>query len=105
MRGNLTVTVRSITTTRDKHGGITTSATERDVSGCLFAPATSLESPGVDTPAVRTPATLYMPEGSTLDSDDRVVVRGDTYAVKGDPQEWGMGVAVELTRWKQPAVT
>jgi hypothetical protein len=51
--------------------------------------------------------TLYLPAGTAIDASSRVVVRGNTYSVLGEPAEWrspladwqpGLVVQVERSR-------
>ncbi len=68
---------------------------ETELAGCLFDPGTSGE-PVTDWRSGRSESpTLYAPAGTDPDvvtAGDRVVVRGDSYAVEGRPQDWRMGV-------------
>jgi hypothetical protein len=43
--------------------------------------------------------TLYLPEGSDVTPADRMVVRGDTHFVIGEPSSWlGAGLVVQTSR-------
>lgn len=62
-------------------------ATETDVPGCLFAPQSTSEDNDGRT-AVLVGARLYLPAGTILGSTDRVVIRGATYELDGEPSIW-----------------
>lgn len=47
--------------------------------------------------AVTTGYTLYLPTGSDVTAADRMVVRGETYDVLGEPAEWASaGIVVQV---------
>lgn len=71
------------------------------IGGCLVAPASSSEPVGVGRLAVITQDTIYMPPGTDVVAGDRLVVRGKTFTVEGDPSDWSGGpggVAVAVKR-------
>jgi hypothetical protein len=75
-----------------------------DIAGCGFDPGTSAESfaePGRQP--ITTKPTVYAPYGSDIKAGDRLVVRGVTYDVDGNPADfrspfsgWEAGMAVSL---------
>lgn len=75
------------------------------VSPCGFDPGTSVESAVPYRTTVNTQPTVYMPAGTSVKATDRVIVRGVTFDVDGDPgvyvnpfTGWAPGVEVKLTR-------
>lgn len=58
-----------------------------DVAGCAVAPRASSEENAGRT-AVIVGLSLYAPAGTDILPTDRVVVRGVTYEVDGEPGEW-----------------
>lgn len=43
--------------------------------------------------------TLYLPTGSDVTAQDRMIVRGETFPVLGDPASWlGAGIVVQVGR-------
>jgi hypothetical protein len=81
---------------RDQWGNVTLGA-QHDIEGCLFAPGTSREA-AFQSQAVDTGGTVYAPPDADVLPTDLIVVRGKTYAVVGDPQNWGTaaGIVVEV---------
>lgn len=72
--------------------------TEFDVPGCLFVPGPSREL-GFAANQVDTDGTIYAPAGTDVQPSDKVRVRGDVYAVVGEPQVWGsFGTVIVLRR-------
>lgn len=60
---------------------------ETTITGCSFSPSgTSEDHDGRD--AVIQGPTLYTPPGADIEAADRVVVRGVTYEVEGEPADW-----------------
>lgn len=98
------VTVVRVTTTTDAYGDSVTTESRTEIPGCLFAPRSSTDRTDPRTPAVLSGATVYTGSGgSIIDSDDKLIVNGRTYAVEGDPGAWGSeGVEVAVSRWVQP---
>jgi len=76
---------------------------ELEIPGCAFDPGGSLESAEVGRePVVSTP-TLYAPVDADVTARDRVIMRGRTWLVDGDPAEyrspfsgWAPGLVVKL---------
>lgn len=74
------------------------------VAGVLVAPGKSSEGSETIREDVDTACTLYrLPYGVTVGPYDRVVVRGETWQVAGNPArwsngEWSPGSVLELTR-------
>lgn len=105
---SISVTVISSSTTEDKYGDATTTATEEPLSGVLFAPRSSQERTDNTSPAVITAASLYipggLPDGVTLDSDDTIRISDvhplidGTYQVEGIPGYWAGPVEVAIKR-------
>lgn len=76
------------------------------IDGCGFNPGQSAEPLQVGRNAVTTQPEVYAPAGSDILAGDRLVVRGKTYEVDGQPAAWknpftgwepGMVVALKLT--------
>lgn len=74
------------------------------IEGCGFNPGQSSEPVQDARNAVITQPEVYAPTGSDVLAGDRLVVRGKTYEVKGDPADWrspftgwepGMVIALE----------
>lgn len=63
-------------------------ADELDIDGCGFNPGQSSEPLQEARNAVLTQPEVYAPVGSDVLAGDRVVVRGKTYDVDGDPADW-----------------
>lgn len=59
-----------------------------DVPGCAFDPGGSSEPAEVGRGSVTTSPTLYAPTEADIRASDRVVVRGRTWQVDGDPALW-----------------
>lgn len=101
-----TVTILRGQATIDRYGNTTvdwTTPTRTDIDGVAVAPRTSGEEHAGRT-AVIVGLTLYLPAGADMRATDRVVARGSTYEVVGDPAVWvspytgaqpGIEVAVE----------
>lgn len=73
------------------------------ILGCAFDPGTSTEPLERGRDAVLTQPTVYAPAGSDVLAGDRLVVRGRTWEVDGDPGDfrspftgWHPGVAIAL---------
>ena len=76
-----------------------------EVTGCAVAPRTSAEPLEVGRQAVITGLTVYMPSWVTVGPYDRLIVRGVTYRVEGEPGQWRTpytgrrpGIEVAVTR-------
>ncbi len=73
---------------------------EISVAKCVVLPRASQESDGGWVQ--RSGWTVYAPVGSDFRADDQVRVRGELYAVEGEPGQFpvkrGIGVAVTLER-------
>ena len=61
---------------------------ELDIPGCAIDPGGSTEPSEVGRESVVTKPTVYAPFGADVLPGDRVVVRGRTWQVDGDPAEW-----------------
>lgn len=78
----------------DIHGDPVGSATTVDVHGCIFAPGPSTENVSnggttvIRSNQVDTDATVYAPAGTAVKPTDRILARGVTYEVVGDPLVW-----------------
>ncbi|MGK5677517.1 hypothetical protein [Actinoplanes sp. URMC 104] len=74
------------------------------IPGCEFAPGASKEAGG-DSNQVNTEGTVYATKGvrgvpGGVQPTDLIEVRGKTYAVHGEPQDWGRaGYVIELRRY------
>ena len=75
------------------------------ISGCAFDPGGTGEAIDLARRVITTQPTLYAPAGSDIVASDRLVVRGVTYGVDGDPSDWRNpftgwqpGLAVALKR-------
>ena len=83
-----------------------TTPTETTVPCLGFSPGGSSEVSTEWRVAVSTQPTVYLPTGTDITPADRVVVRGVTYEVDGDPADWRSpfsgwrhGLAVSLKRF------
>lgn len=90
-----TVTVLRATTTEDDYGNPVRnwgSATQTTVAGCSVQPVQSMGmDPGEVTVNRQTTISrwrLYAPDGTDVQSTDRVRWDGDVYDVDGEPQRW-----------------
>jgi hypothetical protein len=94
---NCTVVVRSVTTTTDDLGDSTTETFETVLEWALIAPRSSTERSDPRAPAVVTAASIYGPFGTSLDSDDLLVVSDHSpsmdgvWQVEGMPGDWSLG--------------
>lgn len=73
------------------------------VKGCAFDPAASTEPLEQARNGVLSKPTIYAPAGSDITAHDRLVVRGRTWQVDGDPADyrspftgWAAGLVVRL---------
>lgn len=76
---------------------------ELAITGCGFDPGSSNEPLEQARDAVITRPTVYAPAGSDVRAADRLVVRGRTWLVDGDPADyvnpftgWAAGLVVNL---------
>lgn len=85
-----TVTVlRRVDGDPDRYGNPThTWAAGVDVAGCAVAPRSSDEPAETGRQAVITGLTVYMPPDTEVGPNDRLIVRGVTYEVEGEPGDW-----------------
>lgn len=84
-----TVTVRTrVQGADDPYGQPTWTWTETAVAGCLYAPATGNEANVPTRQDVTIEGTVYMPSSTVVSSRSQLIIRGDTYAVQGEPGVW-----------------
>ena len=76
---------------------------ELDIEDCAFDPGGSDEPVEAGRQAVITKPTVFAPFGSDIEAADRLIVRGKTYSVEGNPGDyrspftgWEPGRVVEL---------
>lgn len=81
-------------------------ATELEISGCLFVPAsTSLIQDG-RVLGISDGDTCYVPTGSDVKAGDRIVFSGKTYTIMGEPRVWPSPtglvehIELDLERWQ-----
>jgi hypothetical protein len=74
------------------------------IDGCALAPELAAEDSD-HRQGVVIGWTLYAPAGADIEPSDRIVARGDTYEVDGEPADWrspfsgrAAGVALSLRR-------
>lgn len=74
-----------------------------DIPGCAFDPGGSTEPLEQGRTAVITQPTVYAPFGADVRAGDRLVVRGRTWEVDGDPADyrspftgWEPGTTIKL---------
>jgi len=103
-----TVTRLRATAVTDPYSGEATALSwdnpdELPISGCAFDPGTSTEPVTDARNQVITQPVLYAPFGSDITAADRLVVRGRTWKVQGDPGEyrnpftgWEAGMVIKL---------
>jgi hypothetical protein len=103
-----TVTRLRLTAAADRFSGEATSADwsnpdELDIPNCAFDPGDSLEPLAAGRDAVLTKPTVYAPSGSDVTALDRLIVRGRTWQVDGDPSDyrspfsgWRPGMVIHL---------
>lgn len=86
------IAVLTAGTKADPYSGETTedwsTATEVTIGGVAVEPRPSQEPTQDARNAVTSGYTLYLPAGSQIDAQSRVRVRGEVYAVLGDPAAW-----------------
>ena len=61
---------------------------ELEIDGCAFNPGQSAEPTEVGRNAVITQPEVYTEVGADVLAGDRLIVRGRTYEVDGDPSDW-----------------
>ena len=86
-----TVEVLSSSSTTDAYNNTVedwTTPTETPVEDVGVEPRPSTEDNRDARNAVTSGFTLYMPAGSVVTAKNRIRVRGDDYAVDGEPAEW-----------------
>lgn len=88
-----TVTRLRATATTDPYSGEATGSDwstpdSLDIDGCGFNPGGSSEPLQEGRNAVITRPEVYAPADADVLSGDRLVVRGLTYEVQGDPADW-----------------
>lgn len=76
---------------------------ELAIAGCAFDPGSSSEPLEQARGAVVTQPTVYAPRGADVLAADRIVVRGRTWQVDGDPADyrnpftgWAPGLVIKL---------
>lgn len=114
--GEETISLVTVTRTRDDFDNYVDVYTVTDVEDCNFEPEQSTErtdprSPGVTSPAriyapascpaVPPSAIIVRPPGATLDDDGHLVITGEAWAVQGNVERWP-DVVISLTSWKSP---
>lgn len=90
MNGNETVTrLRGTETTNRNNDTVINwdDPDDEDITSCLFAPGGTSEDHDGRNAVIVNP-TLYAPSGSDIAANDRLVVRGLTYDVDGEPGDW-----------------
>jgi len=83
----VTITLRSTVTTDDGFGNATTETTESQWGPCAVAPRYATEQADPRVPPVIVGKIVYGPP-TAIDSDDTLVIDGETYQVDGLPGEW-----------------
>lgn len=58
------------------------------ITGCAVAPRDAEEDHGGGRQAVIIGFNIYAPAGTVVEPTDRLVVRGDTHEVDGEPGSW-----------------
>ena len=86
--GAITVTVRTVTTTRDKYGDTTETTIDTPWQGVMVAPRYANESTDPRVAPVIVGRALYGPATVSLDSDDLVLIDGEAWQVDGLPGAW-----------------
>lgn len=88
-----TITRQRATGTTDRYSGQETNLSwtapdELDIDGVAVEPVSSFEVIEVGRERIEIDLRLYLPYGADVKANDRVVVRGNTYDVKGDRGDW-----------------
>jgi hypothetical protein len=63
-------------------------ATRITITGCGIAPASSSEPLRDSRSEVDSAVDVYVPVGSNIRAQDRLIIRGETWSVEGDPAVW-----------------
>ena len=77
--------------TKDSYG-VPITTTEETPLYASVAPRTSTTSVGVSETTITEGLTLYMPSGTSVDTDDLFTVRGVVYIVDGEAFDWASGL-------------
>lgn len=87
------------TASRDRYGDPTgADQPPRPLDGCLVAPGSSVEN-NDHANQISSTVTLYTPVDADIRPTDRIIVRGLTYEVDGESQQWGnQGLVINLRR-------
>jgi hypothetical protein len=88
-----TITRQRATGRPDRYSGLEddlnwSSPDELEIAGVAVEPVSSFEVTEADRERVEIDLRLYLPFGADVQPLDRVVVRGATYAVKGQRGDW-----------------
>lgn len=83
--GPYTVTVERVT--RDRHGDPTGPASTHEISGCDVQQLDTETQDGPET-TIASGLWLFAPYGSDVEREDRIVFRGTSYRVQGQPFAW-----------------
>lgn len=78
-------------TTTDRYGATVDDWTDTSnlaITGCAVAPRDAEEDRGNGRQAVIIGFNVYAPAGADVLPTDRLIVRGDTYSVDGEPGVW-----------------
>lgn len=105
--GETATRLRAVATT-DRFSGEATALDwftpdELEIEGCAFDPGSSSEPLEQARDGVLTKPTLYAPSSSDVLPSDRILVRGRTWQVDGDPSDyrspfdgWAAGMVIHL---------
>jgi hypothetical protein len=88
MFGESVTRLRRVAAGTDRYGSPTFTESSTAITGAAFAPGGSVEPVEVGRAAVITSPALYFRSTVDLLATDRVIVRGTTYTVEGDPAVW-----------------
>lgn len=100
-----TVTVQTGTATTDRNGNSVVSwadPTETSIDGVALAPIQAGEDNANSRQGVVIGWTAYIPPGNSIEPTARIVARGNTYEIDGEPADWrdpytGRKAGLELT--------
>lgn len=84
------VTRQRAGTTTDRYGNTVLDWTNPDedaIDGCAFAPTSTSEDYDQRAAVIQVPM-LYAPPGADINAADRIVFRGTTFEVNGEPATW-----------------
>lgn len=75
------------------------------VTGCSVQPASTSLSQDGRILGTSDGWTAYVPEGTDVKAGDRIVVDGESYAIKGEPRKWTgpsrtSHIQLNLVRWE-----